>query len=371
MIKFLYLRAVKTFLKIFYVSRSILFNRITFYPRQVTKLEEVFRKKLGTHYAISFCNGTSALEAAIFSLRLSEDSVALVQADTFHASVGPIYSNNIKVRYLETVENSYTISLKEIQQNTCPNTKLIVIPHLFGIPNQEIKKIKEFCSKHSIFLIEDCSHSHFGKLSNYYLGTFGDISIFSLQGSKPISGGEGGILCTNNQKFAEIAGLYGHYGRPIVDIEYRKESIHAYKTGFGSKRRMHPLAADLALVDIKFIDYENNIINRKINKIYLNKNRYPKLILPELKNETFIGGLFYGLPIFITPYNFGKFDNDFPYVEILKTPYFNLSKDSIYFSDTQVDKINTDVFFLSRSSLIKYSSKHLIKLLMSVDKRLE
>lgn len=367
MVTFLMLRALKTALKIISVSKSILLNRITFYPKQVLKLEESFRQRIGVKYAISFSNGTSALEAAIYSLRLDANCVALVQADTFHASVGPIYSNKLQIRYLETGTNSYAVTVKEIIEKSCKNTKLIVLPHLFGLPQQDIVAIKEFCLRRRIYLIEDCSHCHFGKFAHQFLGTFGDISVFSLQGSKAIAGGEGGILCTNSHAFAEVAGLYGHFGRPIVDSEYRKESEYAYNTGFGSKRRIHPLAADLALVDLQFIDYENKLLNNRIREILVNRELYANLELPKLEEGTVLGGLFYGLPIFVSDNCIEKIKNLSFSDGILKTPYFNLSKNSIYKSRVEVENINDCVFFLGKSTLMKSSSAHLVKKLIEIN----
>ena len=100
--------------------------------------------------------------------------------------------------------------------------------------------------KHNLKVIEDCSHAHGSKYKDKLCGTFGDITVFSLQTNKAIFAGEGGILVTNNEEFYYRATLLGHYRdrskKEVSDPEYQKYWV----TGFGLKLRMSPFNAIVA-----------------------------------------------------------------------------------------------------------------------------
>ena len=87
----------KIILKIINISKLILKNEITGYPNSIYKLEEKFANFINRDYAISFCNGTSSIEAAIYALNLPKGSEILVPSSIFHASIGPIRKLNFKI----------------------------------------------------------------------------------------------------------------------------------------------------------------------------------------------------------------------------------------------------------------------------------
>ena len=67
-----------------------------------------------------------------------------------------------------------------------------------------MEKIKIICEERKIFLIEDCAQGLFSKFYKKPLGTFGDISTFSLQVTKNISAGEGGVVTTTKLEFERV-----------------------------------------------------------------------------------------------------------------------------------------------------------------------
>lgn len=137
--------------------------------------------------------------------------------------------------------------------------------HLWGNPAR-MDEIMEIARRHKLVVIEDCSHAHGAEYKGKKVGTIGDIGCFSLQGSKPMAAGEGGVFITNNPEYYDRALALGHHGRLFKDLvgkEYRKYG----RAGFGLKYRAHPLAVAIANVQLKHLDETNRI--RKENFDYL------------------------------------------------------------------------------------------------------
>ncbi|MEI6424031.1 MAG: DegT/DnrJ/EryC1/StrS family aminotransferase, partial [Lentisphaerota bacterium] len=124
--------------------------------------------------------------------------------------------------------------------------KIIVTNDQWGHPVDK-DAILKICRKYELKYVEDCSHAHFSQYNGRYSGTFGDIACWSFQGNKLLSGGEGGILLTDNQDYYERAVLLGHnLKRPFESVKNEKY-FGLRRTGFGLKLRIHPLAALIVL----------------------------------------------------------------------------------------------------------------------------
>ena len=109
-----------------------------------------------------------------------------------------------------------------------------MVTHMWGYPCK-MDKLREIANKYGIYLLEDCSHAHGGEYKGKKLGEYSDAAAFSLQGAKIITGGEGGIIITNNKYIYKNAILLGHYNKRCKQ-EINKNSID-YKyavTGKGS-----------------------------------------------------------------------------------------------------------------------------------------
>ena len=86
-------------IKIFKLNLSFLRREISGYPKSVQKFEQDFSNYIQRKFGLTFCNGTSSIEAAIFALNLSKDDEILLPSSTFHASIGPIV-NLLKNQFL-------------------------------------------------------------------------------------------------------------------------------------------------------------------------------------------------------------------------------------------------------------------------------
>jgi perosamine synthetase len=149
------------------------------------------------------------------------------------------------------------------------------------VPVRDIDKITAYCKKEKLYLLEDCSHAHGASIYKKKVGSYGDAAAWSLQGQKIITGGEGGILLTNNRAIYERALLQGHYNkRPKSEISETEPMRKYFLTGMGLKLRAHPLA--IAIAHEQFLQLDKFISTKQKFALRMTKafKKYDFLVPP-------------------------------------------------------------------------------------------
>lgn len=280
--------------KIMSVSYMIWRNRISQYPKLVTDFEVDFAKKLGTKHAISTNNGTSGLEAAFFALGLGPGDEIISPSYTIQATFGAALIQGISVKFADIDQDTLTICPVSVESKITNKTKAIVVVHVWGNP-ANMEALIGLSKQYKIPIIEDCSHCHGASYKELALGALGDIGVFSLQGGKPVAGGEGGIVVTSNDLLADRILTYCHQGRRICGtINKAIDTDFFPHTGYGRKCRAHPLAIAMARVDLKLLDRHNKLHSLAWEKFYklTQKTKIFKIQTPQ-PNGT-MGGFFLG-----------------------------------------------------------------------------
>jgi dTDP-4-amino-4,6-dideoxygalactose transaminase len=213
----------------------------------IAKLEDEFLQFMEekVRYAVTFNSGTSALLAAYFAIGIEEGTEVIGPALTYHAALSPVFTLRGDVVLADVEETTRCIDVKDIERLITPKTRAITVVHQWGHP-ANMDAIMELARKRDLRVVEDCSHAHGSRYRGKLCGTFGDVGVFSLQTNKTIFAGEGGILVTNEQHYADRATLLGHY-RDRCKAEIVDEGLRRFwVTGFGLKLRMSPFNAIVA-----------------------------------------------------------------------------------------------------------------------------
>jgi dTDP-4-amino-4,6-dideoxygalactose transaminase len=105
---------------------------------------------------------------------------------------------------------------KCISEKTCG----IVVTHIAGFPNPDLKEIMEICDEHDLFLIEDATHAVGATFDGKKMGSFGKAAVFAFTPTKVLTSGEGGMLVTNDAKLSEEAKHFRFYGSGIGKTEF-------------------------------------------------------------------------------------------------------------------------------------------------------
>jgi len=258
-----------------------LHDSISIYNRSgvILEFEEKFAKYHGVKYALLSNSGTSAIFSMFEGISLSPEDEVICPVYTFFATISPVVYSGAKIVFCDSLDDG-NICPEDIEKKITGKTKAIIVTHMWGIPC-DMDRIVELCSKYGLILLEDCSHAHGACYGDKKVGSFSDASAWSLQGQKIITGGEGGILLTNNKDIYDRALLQGHYNKRCKQEIEKNSDLYEYSvTGFGLKLRSHPLAISIANHQLGFLD-EWLIQKRKFANFFIKElSIYPFLDMP-------------------------------------------------------------------------------------------
>ncbi|MFH1641604.1 MAG: DegT/DnrJ/EryC1/StrS family aminotransferase [Nanoarchaeota archaeon] len=240
----------------------------------IGEFEKNFADYNKTKYVLAQNNGTSTLHAAFFALGLKSGDEILVPSYTWHASITPALHIGLRPVFCDIDKETLNIDAKDLYSRITSRTKAIVIVHLWGLP-VDMDPIIKIAKENNLYIIEDCSHAAGAEYKSKKVGTFGDIACFSMQASKPLVAGEGGIFATNDQQFYERAILLGHPSR-LKNTSFKKYG----NCSLGWKYRANPLSIAIANVQLKYLDKRNQITRKNMRYLTKGLAEIKGLVLP-------------------------------------------------------------------------------------------
>jgi dTDP-4-amino-4,6-dideoxygalactose transaminase len=206
------------------------------------ELEDRMAALHGRRYALLTSSGTMALYSAFFALGIEPGDEVVSTVYSFHATSTPLLHLGARLVFCDVEPDTGNIDPARLAELVTPRTRAVVTNHMWGHP-VDVEAVAAVCRRHGIAWVEDCSHAHFAEHKGRCVGRFGEVSVFSLQGNKLLTGGEGGILLTDSQLAYERATLLGHSLKRSEDCVRDPGLRDIRRTGYGLKFRMHPLAA--------------------------------------------------------------------------------------------------------------------------------
>ena len=239
-------------------------GELSYYGREgeVEALENAFGTYIGMPYTLACSSGTAALHSAFFGLGLEDGDEVIAPTFTFLSTVMPLFVVNAVPVLVDCEPDTGNIDPAVIEAAITPRTKAVVVVHINGHPC-DMEPIVALCRRRGLALVEDASHAHGAMWNETKVGSFGDVSVFSLQGAKLTAAGQGGLLLTADREIFERAVLLGHFRNRSFDDVTSDEYRAFGTTGYGLNYRMHPLAA--ALARRQFEDLDDYIDGREAN----------------------------------------------------------------------------------------------------------
>ena len=219
------------------------------YPGPKTaELAKKFAELQGGGYAVPMINGTVTMEVALRAAGVGWGDEVIVPAYTFQATASaPMAAGAIPV-IVDVDPNTYCLSAEAAAKAITSKTKAIIPVHL-GASMADMDAIMELAEKHNLIVIEDCAHAHGAKWNGQGAGTVGHFGSFSLQSSKTLTSGEGGILLCKSAEHAALAASIIDCGRPHA-LGGGDEDSNGLAVQ-GGNYRLSELQAALALVGIE------------------------------------------------------------------------------------------------------------------------
>jgi len=255
-------------------------------PR-ATRFEEAFRELIGCRYAIAVNSCTAALSLALEISGIGSGDEVITTPLTFSATANVVVHHGARPVFADVDRATGNILPDEIEKHVTSRTKAILPVHLAGRPCQ-MDEIMSIADAHDLLVIEDAAHAIETTYCGRKAGNIGDFGAFSFYPTKSITTGEGGMLTTNNEEWAERARLLRLHGiSSDAWSRYSDSGFKHYETVLaGYKYNMSDLQAALGLHQIERL--ERNLHHREtIWQMYSQGlDGLPGLVLPpEVKSK--------------------------------------------------------------------------------------
>lgn len=249
------------------------------------KTEHFIKKKIQSKFIALTQSCTAALEISAILLNLKKGDEVILPSYGFVSISNAIVLRGAKPVFVDVDPNTLNVSIDDIEKKITKKTVAIYIIHYAGHACN-LKKILEIKRKHNIFLIEDAAHAFLAKYKNKYLGTIGDIGVFSFHETKNFISGQGGCISINNNKFIKRANYILDKGTDRREFikDYKKKIINSSNlrnfyswVDLGSEYRASELSSALLYSQLrknKLIQHKRMILWKKYERLFnkLQKN---------------------------------------------------------------------------------------------------
>lgn len=215
--------------------------------------EREFRAAVGTKHAVAVANGTLALELALYGLEIGPGDEVVVPCRTFLATASAVVMRGAIPVFADVDRTTGNITAETIESACTARTKAILVVHLSGWPC-DMDPIMELARDRGLYVIEDCAQAHGATYKGRPVGSIGDVGAFSFCQDKIITtGGEGGMLTTNNQRLWDRAWSYKDHGKSWNAV-YNRRHTTIFKwvhESLGTNWRMTEMQAAIGRVALR------------------------------------------------------------------------------------------------------------------------
>jgi len=240
------------------------------------RFEEQFARYIGTKYALAVNSCTSGLHLALNAIGVGPGDEVITCTFTFAATAAVILHCGARPVLVDCLPDALTIDPAKVEAAITPRTKAIIPVHFAGHPC-EMVEILAIARHHNILVIEDAAHALPASYHGQRVGTLGDLAAFSFYAGKNITTGEGGMVTTNNDEYADrIAHRRLHGISRDAWKRYTDQGSWYYEITYpGFKYNMTDLNASLGIHQL-----------RKCDRFHAVRNRYAALYLEGLSSRS-------------------------------------------------------------------------------------
>lgn len=242
------------------VTKVLNSGKVNYWTGKVgMEFEDAFAKWAGAKAAVSCTNGTAALHIALASLGVGPGDEVIVPSYTFIASSFSVVQAGAIPVFADVTED-HTLDPACIEALITEKTKAIVVVHLYGVV-ADMGPIMEIAKKHNLFVVEDCAQCIGGKYKGTMVGLVGDVGCYSFCQSKHFTtGGEGGMVITNNEDLAWECRSFRDHGydvRTRMNMLALEEKLPYIHRRVGFNYRMTEMQSMIGLCELRRFDSWN------------------------------------------------------------------------------------------------------------------
>lgn len=224
----------------------------------VAMFEKNFAGYIGARHGVAVCNGTAALETALYAAGIGRgDEVIMPTFTIVSCLVAALRLGAIPV-LVDVEPETWGMDVRQIASRITPRTRAILPVHMYGHP-VDMDPVLALAEQHRLVVIEDAAEVHGAEYRGRRCGSLGHLSAWSFYANKIINTGEGGMVLTSDDGMAARA-------RSYRNLCFRPER-RFYHTEFGYNFRMTNMQAALGVAQVERVE-EFVAIKRRLGRLY-------------------------------------------------------------------------------------------------------
>jgi dTDP-4-amino-4,6-dideoxygalactose transaminase len=222
------------------------------FPNQ---LAELFGQRFAAHqdakHALCAANGTVTLEIALKAIGIGPGDEVIVPAYTFEATAAPVLRLGAIPVFVDVLPDTYCVDASAADAAITSRTRAIIPVHL-AMNMADMDAVTELADRHGLKIVEDCAHAHGAKWRNKGAGSIGDAGSFSMQTTKLMTAGEGGVVTTGDDELFELCQSYVNCGRASQTDHFRHRIL-------GFNYRMTEFQAAILLAQLERLPEQTDL----------------------------------------------------------------------------------------------------------------
>jgi perosamine synthetase len=261
-----------------HIIKNIRSSKSFFGGKSVITFEAKWSKVISSKYCISVNSATSAITTAIMACDIGPGDEVICTPFTFTASAAAIVAANAIPIFCDIDINTFCLDPKVLKSLISSKTKAVLSVH-WNSNAGDLNEIDKICKDNKIYHIEDASQCHGSKYNNKFLGTIGDVGVFSFNEPKNLMTGEGGMIVTNNKNIAKKSRLIRNHGENLVSSNLPKKDLINI---IGYNFRLPEILAEIGVHQIKNMKFLNNIRLKNYKFLIRKLKRFEEVLKPQL-----------------------------------------------------------------------------------------
>ena len=184
---------------------------------EMTALETDWAAFVGRSACLLFNSGTAAIHAALYALGIGPGDEVITTSYTFAGTWQPILQQGAVPVFVDIDPRTFDLDPARIEERITPRTKAIIAVHIGGMP-ADLDEILAIAERHELHVIEDACQAHGATYHGRQVGSIGVVGCYSLNSSKILSGGEGGLLVADDPEILARARRLRTFGEDIPEL---------------------------------------------------------------------------------------------------------------------------------------------------------
>jgi perosamine synthetase len=221
----------------------------------VAGLEREWADYLGVDHCIATNSGTAALHTGLASLGISPGDEVIVPAYTYISTAAAVAHQGAVPVFCDIDERTFNIDPARIEERLTDRTAAIMPVHLHGL-TADMEAIQAIADRHGLAVIEDAAQAHGATYKGKKAGALANCAGFSLNQTKNLAAGEGGLFVTDDPELYAVARRFSNRGEDVPDLGPGEFRVNSYVShGLGWNYRCQELPAAVARSQLRRLDH--------------------------------------------------------------------------------------------------------------------